>query len=128
MQPDSRHQKSFCRGRKRLRLGRRAESHADDSRAVDALGRVHGRRDAKEEYLTRLVLVFLLGLSMFAADPPEQPIPYSHKKHLAMGLKCANCHEMPDPGEMMGIPAVAKCMTCHQTVKKDSPAIQKLAS
>jgi len=45
-----------------------------------------------------------------------------------MGLKCANCHEMPDPGEMMGIPAASKCMTCHQTVKKDSPAIQKLAS
>ena len=45
-----------------------------------------------------------------------------------MGLKCAGCHEMADPGEMMGIPAAAKCMTCHQSVKKDSPAIQKLAA
>ncbi len=56
-----------------------------------------------------------------------QPIPYSHKQHIALGLKCANCHEMPDPGELMGIPPVAKCMGCHQTVKKESPAIQKLA-
>ncbi len=74
--------------------------------------------------------LFLLAAAALsgAADPPEQPIPYSHKKHLAMGLKCANCHTMPDPGEMMGIPAAAKCMTCHQAVKKDSPAIQKLAA
>ena len=27
----------------------------------------------------------------------------------------------------MIIPAADKCMTCHSTVKKDSPAIQKLA-
>ena len=74
------------------------------------------------------IVVLLLTGAVFAAEPPVQPIPYSHKQHLAMGLKCANCHEMADPGEMMGIPAVSKCMTCHQTVKKDSPAIQKLAA
>jgi hypothetical protein len=61
-------------------------------------------------------------------EPPVQPIPYSHRQHLALGLKCKNCHEMPDPGEMMGIPAAAKCMTCHQSVKPDSPAIQTLAA
>jgi hypothetical protein len=77
--------------------------------------------------LSRLVLFAFVAV-VFAADPPVQPIPYSHKQHIALGLKCANCHEMPDPGEMMGIPAVSKCMTCHQSVKKDSPAIQKLAA
>lgn len=60
--------------------------------------------------------------------PPAQPIPYSHKQHLAMGLKCSECHTMEFPGEMMGLPATSKCMTCHQAVKKDSPAIQQLAS
>jgi hypothetical protein len=58
---------------------------------------------------------------------PEQPIPYSHKKHLALGLECKTCHEMPDPGNNMGIPATDKCMTCHRSVKSDSPTIQKLA-
>jgi hypothetical protein len=77
--------------------------------------------------LSHIVLLVFAAIA-FAAEPPVQPIPYSHKKHIALGLKCANCHEMPDPGEMMGIPVVAKCMTCHQTVKKDSPAIQKLAA
>lgn len=27
----------------------------------------------------------------------------------------------------MQIPAVAECMTCHESIKKDSPAIQQLA-
>jgi hypothetical protein len=79
--------------------------------------------------LTLFAATLFAPVALAAADPPEQPIPYSHKKHLAMGLKCANCHENSDPtGEMMGIPAVAKCMTCHASVKKDRPAIQKLAA
>ncbi len=62
-----------------------------------------------------------------AAEPPVQPIPYSHKTHVAIGLKCRECHTMPDPGELMTIPATAKCMTCHIAVKKDNEAIRKLA-
>ncbi len=70
-------------------------------------------------------------IAAFAQEPlkgPEQPIPYSHKLHLSKGLACKDCHVNADPGEAMGIPATAKCMTCHQAVKKDSPAIQKLAA
>src|ERR1700680_3105223 len=58
---------------------------------------------------------------------PEQPIPYSHKKHLALGLECKNCHEMVDPGNNMELPATDKCTTCHRSVKADSSMIQKLA-
>lgn len=60
------------------------------------------------------------------AKPPQQPIPYSHKTHLGLGLQCKNCHTNPDPGEMMGIPETKVCMGCHQAVKTDSPHIQKL--
>ena len=75
-----------------------------------------------------LLVIRLSCLLLFAApEAPVQPIPYSHKQHLALGLNCKNCHEMRNPGEMMGIPEAAKCMTCHRAVKKDSPAIQKLA-
>jgi Zn ribbon nucleic-acid-binding protein len=63
-----------------------------------------------------------------APAPPEQPLPYSHKTHLGLGLKCANCHTNPDPGEAMGFPETAKCMQCHTAVKKESSAIQKLAA
>ena len=63
----------------------------------------------------------------YIPPPPVQPLPFSHKQHLATGLECKNCHEIPDPGDFAGIPATAKCMTCHAGIKKDSPHIQKLA-
>lgn len=58
---------------------------------------------------------------------PLQPIPYSHKKHLALGLQCAICHTNPEPGNLMTFPATATCMSCHATVAKDKPAIKQLA-
>jgi len=65
----------------------------------------------------------------FAPPPaPVQPIPYSHKKHLALGLECRQCHVNPDPGEMMTFPATEICMSCHQAIATDKPSIQKLAA
>jgi Cytochrome c7 and related cytochrome c len=59
--------------------------------------------------------------------PPAQPIPYSHKTHLAVGLECKDCHTNPDPGRLMTFPPASKCMQCHVTIGKNKPAIQKLA-
>lgn len=58
---------------------------------------------------------------------PAQPIPYSHKKHLALGLNCKDCHTNPEPGKLMTFPATDKCMQCHVAVAKEKQAIQKLA-
>ncbi|MBI3471917.1 MAG: cytochrome c3 family protein [Candidatus Solibacter usitatus] len=74
------------------------------------------------------MILWLAALAGLAAEPPTQPIPYSHKQHLALGLKCKDCHTQPDPGELMTLPATSRCMACHAGVKKDSPAIQKLAA
>ena len=60
--------------------------------------------------------------------PKTQPIPFSHKVHVPFDTTCAYCHGMPDPGDDMTYPAESKCMTCHDSVKADSPAIQKLAA
>lgn len=57
---------------------------------------------------------------------PVQPIPYSHKKHLALGLDCKTCHTNPEPGKLMTFPDTGRCMQCHATVAKDKPSIQKL--
>src|SRR5436309_10482558 len=65
--------------------------------------------------------------STYVPPAPEQPLPYSHKQHLAKGMACKDCHPMPEPGDHATLPTTAKCMTCHAEVKKDSPAIQKLA-
>ncbi len=65
---------------------------------------------------------------MWGAEPPRQPVAYSHKVHAGtLKLKCAMCHTNPDPGEMMKFPAVATCMSCHTAIKTESPEIQKLA-
>ena len=58
---------------------------------------------------------------------PAQPVPFSHKTHVARNLQCRVCHTNPEPGGMMTFPAVATCMGCHNTVASDRPAIQKLA-
>jgi hypothetical protein len=60
--------------------------------------------------------------------PPEQPIPYSHKLHLSIGLQCSTCHINSAPGNLMTFPATSTCMSCHVSVAKNTPAIQKLAS
>jgi hypothetical protein len=59
--------------------------------------------------------------------PPDQPLPYSHKTHLALGLPCATCHTNPAPGNLMTFPATSVCMSCHISVATNKPAIQKLA-
>ncbi len=61
-----------------------------------------------------------------APAPPQQPLPYSHKQHIALGLKCKECHANADPGEVMGFPAASKCMACHVSIAKDRPTIRKL--
>jgi hypothetical protein len=58
---------------------------------------------------------------------PEQPLPYSHKTHVGLGLPCQLCHANPAPGEQMTFPSTATCMSCHATVVADRPAIKKLA-
>ncbi|HTR38315.1 MAG TPA: cytochrome c3 family protein [Bryobacteraceae bacterium] len=58
---------------------------------------------------------------------PAQPLPFSHKTHVARGLQCRQCHTSPDPGAQMTFPATSTCMACHSTIAKDRPAIQKLA-
>lgn len=57
---------------------------------------------------------------------PAQPIPFSHRKHVSQGLKCLDCHPIPEPGDFAEIVSTEKCMLCHSSIKTDSPAIQKL--
>jgi len=75
--------------------------------------------------------MFRMGAVLFLASGlfgQEQPVPYSHKTHLALGLKCTSCHRNADPVEFMGFPPESFCMGCHQTIKADSPNIQKIAA
>lgn len=74
-----------------------------------------------------LRLLFLSLFVLLVLTAADQPIPYSHKTHIALGLQCSGCHTMPGRGEAATFPSEALCMGCHKSVKTDSPAIQKLA-
>ena len=63
-----------------------------------------------------------------AKAPPAQPIPFNHKVHATAGLTCLGCHTMAAPGDLAGLPGASFCMGCHDTIKKDSPAIQTLTA
>jgi len=79
--------------------------------------------------IARLLSIALFWASgLVAADPPAQPIPFSHKKHAGdLKVACKMCHPNPNPGESMTIAPASTCMQCHSTVERDSPAIRKLA-
>jgi hypothetical protein len=62
-----------------------------------------------------------------APAPSTQPIPYSHKTHLALSLNCGYCHTNPNSGALMTFPSTTICMKCHAGIATNKPAIQKLA-
>ena len=58
-------------------------------------------------------------------SPPT--LPFSHKLHTQFLKACQDCHQVSSEGWTMNYPPEEKCMSCHATVKADSPAIKKLA-
>jgi Cytochrome c7 and related cytochrome c len=75
-----------------------------------------------------LFLAFDVNAEDSLAEPPAQPLPFSHKTHLDANMACQTCHPNPDPGKNMGIAGPLACMSCHKTVKVTSPAIRQLAA
>jgi len=58
--------------------------------------------------------------------PPEQPLPFSHKQHLELGVICNTCHVNPEPGSQMTFPATDTCMMCHAALATEKASIMKL--
>jgi len=57
---------------------------------------------------------------------PAQPLPFSHRTHVALGLVCQTCHTNPGSGPKMTYPATEMCMSCHLAVGTDKAAIEEL--
>lgn len=68
-----------------------------------------------------------------AAKPaaPKQPVEFDHWQHVTKEdgpqLECMFCHENVDKSSHATIPNVDTCMGCHESIKTDSPEVQKLA-
>jgi mono/diheme cytochrome c family protein len=58
---------------------------------------------------------------------PTQPIAYSHKLHAGtLQINCNYCHTGVYKAKSANIPSANICMNCHNTVKPESPEIQKI--
>lgn len=54
----------------------------------------------------------------------EQPIPFSHKHHVAeCGIDCRYCHTSVEDSSFAGIPPTETCMNCHSQLWADSPLL-----
>ena len=74
--------------------------------------------------------IFLIALGVFTLAgiaPAAQPVAYSHKQHIAMGLSCLDCHSTADTQAAATLPSVRKCMLCHAKLGTNKPEIQKVA-
>lgn len=49
---------------------------------------------------------------------PEQPIQFTHKLHVGLGVQCLYCHPGALRGPSPGLPTINKCWGCHQQVAK----------
>ena len=65
-----------------------------------------------------------------AAEPaPDQPIPFSHKKHVQVAkAACSDCHVPSRTGAGLSLPQASTCMLCHSAIATDKPDIQRLAA
>jgi hypothetical protein len=58
---------------------------------------------------------------------PEQPIPFSHRHHVAdEGIDCRYCHTAVEKSAFAGMPSTQTCMTCHSQIWKDAPVLAPL--
>jgi len=82
--------------------------------------------------------VFFLGAAVWGWDralrapystqvdvPREQPVPFSHKHHVAgLGIDCRYCHTSVEESAFAGIPPTKTCMGCHSLVWEDAPLLE----
>jgi hypothetical protein len=60
-----------------------------------------------------------------ARVPREQPIQFSHERHVAgNGIDCRYCHTSVEESAFAGIPPTKTCMNCHSQIFANSPYLQ----
>lgn len=57
---------------------------------------------------------------------PSQPIAYSHRLHVSIGIQCLYCHVEATRSEIASIPSVEKCMGCHSYIATDRDSIKEI--
>ncbi len=77
--------------------------------------------------LCGVMIVVAVGLGACAGPPAiEQPIQFSHKKHIEQDIECADCHQNFATATFSGLPTTELCMDCHEDDSSDDPEMIKL--
>ena len=80
--------------------------------------------------VTTTLVVFLGFTYFYLIHPglqagPEQPIPFSHRLHVGIKeIDCQFCHNTVEEQRNAGMPAVEKCLFCHEHIIPQHPAVQ----
>jgi hypothetical protein len=81
------------------------------------------------------IAVLIAALSFFSLaafglyqtqQSPPQPIEFTHKLHVGLGVQCLYCHPGALRGPSPGLPTQTKCWGCHQQIAKTQTS-EKLA-
>jgi hypothetical protein len=60
-----------------------------------------------------------------ASIPFDQPVPFSHKHHVAgLGIDCRYCHTTVERTAFAGMPATETCMSCHSMIWTNAPMLE----
>ena len=94
---------------------------------------IEGIKDNRRQLLVFSVLVLLVAwvIYLFFVMPnlgagPVQPISFSHRLHAGdKNIDCRFCHSYVDRSIHPGIPAVEKCLFCHNYIIPNHPEIRK---
>lgn len=71
-----------------------------------------------------IVLLYLSPAVTTAGINLDQPVPFSHSRHVAgNGIDCRYCHTTVEKSGFAGIPPTETCMTCHSQVLADAPML-----
>ena len=90
---------------------------------------------ARVSIIGGLIGLILIGIALYQLNrssfstgiliAKEQPIPFSHKHHVAaLGIDCRFCHTSAETSPFAGIPPTAICMKCHSILWNTSPMLE----
>ena len=75
--------------------------------------------------VSALIGIYLSPWYTEAGLAKEQPIPFSHKHHVAeLKIDCVYCHATVEKAAHAGYPATETCMSCHSQIWTNSPLLE----
>lgn len=80
-----------------------------------------------------IVIAVLIGSTFLAfsfrnSQEVLQPILFSHKKHIDIGMECVSCHTGSEDSSHAGIPETKQCALCHRPERQFPTTSPELAN